>query len=99
MDKHLSLKIAIKLPTSDLVSFPIAVIKYTLSQATCGGKIMYSEVQGYNPVMMDKTLRQELEAAAHLESVLRNLGLMHTATQLASTFVQCRVPARKQCHP
>lgn len=87
------------LHTSDLISFPIAMIKYTLSKATCGGKIMHLKVQGYNLVMIEKSLRQELEAAVHLESIVKNLGLVHTATELASTFVQCRVRARKQYHP
>lgn len=87
------------LHTSDLVSFPIAMIKYTLSKATCGSRIMYLKVQGDNLVMIEKSLRQELEPAGHLESVVPYLGLMYTTTQLASTFVQCRVPARKQCHP
>lgn len=83
------------LRTSDLVSFPMDMIKYTLSKATCGSKIMYLKVQGYNLVMIEKSLRQELKPAGHLESLVTYLGLMHTATQLASTFVQCRVLARK----
>lgn len=87
------------LHTSDLISFPIAMIKYTLYKAACGGMIMYLKVQGYNLVMIEKSLRQELGATGHLESVVKNLGLMHTATELTSTFVQCRVPVRKQYHP
>lgn len=82
------------LHASDLVPFPIAMIKYTLSKATCGGKITYLKVQGYNLVMIEKSLRQELEAAGHPESAVKNVGLMHTATQPTSTFVQCRAPAR-----